>query len=249
MIINRCLKLASVKGYCRRAIRLPLLIVLALATLSCAESEIVDAKPTIDPSRYEAAMAAFTFQDSIFPPPEGGVVFVGSSTFRIWNQQLPKAMAPLEVIPRGFGGSTLKDVLHYADKIITPYRPRALVVYEGDNDISTYDVSPEAVRDGYLQLFDILQQASPGAQLYVVSIKPSINRVQAWPQQAAANELLKALCDEQPLMTYIDTASRMFDAQGELNHGLFIEDGVHLNGEGYRLWREVLREVLLVGEK
>ena len=254
----------------RNTVLASLLWVLALATVSCTENTAVENKaveniaenttediaesttkpstkkiPSLDPTRYDDAISSFLYKDTIFPPAKGGIVMVGSSSFALWNQQMPQDLAPLDVIPRGFGGSTLRDVLHFADKIITPYQPRALVVYEGDNDISSYGVTPEEMRDDYLTLFEILQQANAGARLYVVSIKPSISRTQFWPQQKAANRLLKTLCDRNPLMTYIDTASVMFDQEGVLNQSLFVEDGVHMNGQGYRLWREVIRGVLM----
>ena len=243
----------------RRGLLTPVLLILSLAIVSCAEESAVATKalenpqeaspeiPTLDPTRYDDAINSFLYKDKIFPPAKGGIVMVGSSSFALWNQQMPQDLAPLDVIPRGFGGSTLRDVLHFADKIITPYQPRALVVYEGDNDISSYGVTPQEMREDYLTLFDRLQQANAGARLYVVSIKPSISRTADWPQQQAANALLKAMCDEHPLMTYIDTARLMFDEQGALNHSLFV-DGVHMNGAGYRLWREEIRGVLMAHE-
>jgi hypothetical protein len=55
-------------------------------------------------------------------------------------------MKPLDVINRGFGGSQIAQVNHYVARIVINYRPRAVVLYAGENDLSwPWSKSPETV--------------------------------------------------------------------------------------------------------
>ena len=120
-------------------------------------------------------------------------------------------------------------------------------MYEGDNDIA-FGFSPEEIRDYFEQLFSILQEKNPGTRMYVVSIKPSIKREGLWPQQMAANRLLQDMCRTNVLMTYIDVATQMFNDKGHLNTSLFISDDLHMNKQGYALFAEKIKKVLMSRE-
>jgi lysophospholipase L1-like esterase len=213
-----------------------------------ANESAEDHFPMIEPERFEKEIKTFEFRDKVFPPHLDGVVFVGSSSFTLWNHRLHDDLSPLDVIGRGFGGSTIIDAIYYIDRIVTPYQPRAVVVYEGDNDIGRYGLTPTQVRDGFKRFFEQLQRLKSGARLYVVSIKPSILRQSAWSQQRAANRLLKEMCSTHELMTYIDVATPMFNAEGALNKALFIDDGLHMNEQGYKIWAQVLSNILFKKE-
>ena len=97
-----------------------------------------DLARSIDPLRYTEAIEAFEEQDLVSPPPTGAIVITGSSSITRWNKAMQKDLAPLTVIPRGFGGSTMQDVLHFIDRLAIAYKPRAIVIYEGDNDTGLY---------------------------------------------------------------------------------------------------------------
>ena len=97
------------------------------------------------PARWEEAIAAFEQQDKISPPPQDGIVFVGSSSIRLWD--VKKAFPDLPGINRGFGGSHMGDSDHFADRIVIPYKPRVVVVFAGGNDIAS-GTSPEQVCRG-----------------------------------------------------------------------------------------------------
>ena len=101
------------------------------------------------PARMEEAIAAFEQQDKISPPPQDGIVFVGSSSIRLWD--VKKAFPDLPGINRGFGGSHMGDSDHFADRIVIPYKPRVVVVFAGGNDIAS-GTSPEQVCENFKSL-------------------------------------------------------------------------------------------------
>ena len=200
-----------------------------------------------DPQRFEASIEAFEAQDLLSPPPEGAVVCVGSSSMRGWHATIAEDLTPLTVIPRGFGGSTMFDALYYTERIVTKYKPRAVLVYEGDNDIAS-DVSPETILEAFHAFLASVHAALPETRIYLLAIKPSIARWQLWPQMQAANALLKATCEANPLLTYIDIASPMLDESGEPKPDIFLEDDLHMNERGYALWTTAVRPILVEHE-
>ena len=135
-----------------------------------------------DPQRFEAAILQFEEQDQLDPPPEGAIVLTGSSSIARWNNEAKAALAPLTVIPRGFGGSVMHDVLHYLDRVALTYKPRAILIYEGDNDTGGSPPIPnELILDDLRQIIARVHEQLPATRIYVLSVKPSILRQNAWP--------------------------------------------------------------------
>jgi len=200
-----------------------------------------------DPQRFEEAIQAFEAQDKTAPPPEGAIVCIGSSSMRGWHGTIQMDLAPLTIIPRGFGGSTIHDALYYAERIVIAYKPRAVVLYEGDNDIAL-GISPEQVLETFFALAAKIHNALSQTRIYVLSIKPSIARWNFWPQMQEANQLLKAACEENGLLTYIDVASPMLNEHKEPKEEIFVQDMLHMNEKGYILWKATVRSVLLKSE-
>jgi lysophospholipase L1-like esterase len=152
-------------------------------------------------------------------------------------------MAPLAVVNRGFGGSTMADALKYAGRIVIPCRPRTVLVYEGDNDINR-GASPEQVAAQAEELAALLLGALPGVKLFFTGIKPSPSRVPLWPKFVEASRLIAEFC-RRAGHVYIDVAPAMLDASGSPRPELYVEDGLHMTPEGYRVWTGAVRPVLL----
>ena len=109
-----------------------------------------------DPTRYESSILAFEDQDFLSPPPNNAVLLVGSSSFGLWNEQAPADLLPFTVVPRGFGGSVMNDVIYYFDRIVAKYNPRAIVLYEGDNDLA-WGLSPKTILNQLDVLVDMIK--------------------------------------------------------------------------------------------
>jgi len=186
-----------------------------------------------DPRRYEQAVLAFEALADSIPTPEGAIVCLGSSSMRLWHRTIQADLTPLTLVPRGFGGSTMMDALYYAERLVIASRPRAVLLYEGDNDIAL-GISPAMVRRTFDALVAKIHQALPHTRLYVLAIKPSIARWTVWPEMRAANRLLKNSCESNPLLTYIDVASLMLSPDlGRPRPEIFTADSLHMNEKGY----------------
>ena len=201
--------------------------------------------PSVLAQGWEPAIRHFEEQDKVQPPKPGCIVFAGSSSFRFWDT-LESDMKPLDVINRGFGGSEFSDLDEYANRIVVAYRPRAVVVYEGDNDLAQGSPkTPEMVAGDFRKFVQIVHGALPDTWIYVVSIKPSKLRWSEWPRMKAANTLMQEYAGTQQRVQYIDVATSMFDANGNLPRDLFIADGLHPTAKLYAMWTAIIKPILL----
>jgi lysophospholipase L1-like esterase len=221
----------------RLAVRLLACLSLVLAVSAPAAAQTTD---------FEQAISAFESKDVKFPPPADAIVVAGSSTIRLWGA-IRNDLAPLEAIPRGFGGSTADDLDYYLDRIVLVHAPRAVVIYEGDHDLQV-GMTPEFILERMTSVVQRIGTALPEARVYLVSVKPSPKYFSLWPQAQVLNQMIEGLCQQTPRCTYVDTASSLFLASGKVNKALFRSDRVHLNAAGYAAWNGVLRPALLAGE-
>lgn len=192
---------------------------------------------TLD-SRWKASFDAFTAADQLQAPQAGGVLFVGSSSIRLWDG-LEQQFEGMRVLKRGFGGSRMQDVAAHVDRLVLPYRPRLIVVYAGDNDLAE-GRSPQQVLDSFMQFVEQVQAALPETRIAYLSIKPSPLRAALMPQAAQANALIAGYAASTPRLDYIDIYSRMLDAQGRPRADLYGGDALHLSPAGYALWRAAI---------
>ncbi len=196
-----------------------------------------------DPARWTATVNGFGARTATNAPPIGAIVATGSSSMRGWHGRIRADLAPLTVIPRGFGGSNLNDLLAFADRLVLAHRPRAVLVYEGDNDIAA-GVPAEQLRDVFLQFVAVLHARQPGLRVYLLAVKPSPSRWNKWPEARRANELLAASCAGDPRLTFIDVATPMLGADGQPKPEFYLKDQLHLTDAGYDLWRAIVQPVL-----
>jgi lysophospholipase L1-like esterase len=225
------------------------LAVLFLGGLSRIAGGQPAAPPKIDPLRFTAEIEAFEKEDKATPPPKDAIVVTGASSIRRWHPTIREDLAPLTIIPRGFGGSTMEDALYWIDRVAITYAPRAVVVYEGDNDTGRYQVPPAKIAEQFVAMVKKIHTALPKTRVYVIGIKPSVSRWEVWPVSVKANELLKAYADKEDLVEYIDVAKTMLQPDGHVMTDIFVEDNLHLNPKGYKIWSAAVRAVLIPAEQ
>lgn len=204
----------------------------------------VNAQRDIDPTRFEAAIQAFEAKDRMSMPPQGAIVLTGSSSIARWNSQAAAALAPLSVIPRGFGGSVMEDVLYYLDRVALTYKPRAILIYEGDNDTS-YHIPEDKIIGQFEQIVARVRADSAETRIYVLSVKPSIARQDVWPEAQQLSARLNAIAASDPMVHYIDVATPFLKADGTLMTDIFVEDGLHLNDKGNAIWGAAIKAGLM----
>jgi len=184
---------------------------------------------------------AFGEWDAKNTPPPDPVLFVGSSSIRLW----PTAdrFPDLVVVNRGFGGSKIADVDRYLDRVVLPYHAGVIVFYAGDNDIGG-GMTAEAVRDDYRRFVDRVLAAQPDTDIVFVAIKPSLQRWNLWPTMQAANGLIRDYSATRANLHYADIAAPMIRADGKPNPALFVEDGLHMTPAGYDIWTDVVGRIV-----
>ncbi len=190
---------------------------------------------------WEETIGQFETWDSKNTFPTNAVLFVGSSSIRMWPTA--DCFREIPVINRGFGGSHISDVNYFAERIVLRYEPEVIVFYAGDNDISG-GKSAQRVLDDYKKFVEMVQEKLPLTRIIFVSIKPSGSRWSVWPVMKEANMMVKDFCNSDGRLFYFDAASPLLDDEGKPKDELFLDDRLHLNGEGYRLWTELLKPVI-----
>lgn len=189
-------------------------------------------------SPWEKAFQAFEEQDRQRKPEPGGIVFLGSSSIRLW--ETAKAFPDLAIINRGFGGSQIADSVQFADRIAVPYAPRLIVFYAGDNDISS-GKTPDRVLTDFQALVKKIHEPLPKTRIAFIAIKPSPARWKQYERQTQANALVEEFVKSNDRLIYIDVVKPMLDDDGQPRADLFQKDGLHLNAEGYRLWNGIVK--------
>lgn len=194
-----------------------------------------------DPDRWETAIRAFEESDRADPPPPGGVVFLGSSSFRRWH--LERSFPGKELVNRGFGGSQMADAIRYLDRIVLPLKPRTLFLYEGDNDLAN-GKAPETVEVEFRDLVSRVHAALPETKIVFISIKPSIRRWHLIDSVRDANVRIRAVTETSDLLEFVDVVAPMLGASGEPRRDLFVEDDLHLTEAGYKIWAALVEPYL-----
>jgi len=188
---------------------------------------------------WRDSIAAFVAADRAQPPLPGGVLFVGSSSIRLWDTLETEFDALPVVTRRGFGGSRMADCTRHLKQLVAPHKPRLVLVYAGDNDLAE-GRSPAQVLESFIAFVDGVREALPATRIAFISIKPSPLRAALMPQAEATNALIRAYTQATPNTDYIDIYSAMLGPEGRPRAELFRDDALHLNTQGYALWKRII---------
>ena len=216
------------RSFTRRA-----LMALALLSLTAAASP--------PENRFAPELARFAELDQATPPKPCGFLFTGSSSIRFWKT-LDQDMAPYPVINRGFGGSQIADVTLYFDQVVTPYHPRAIFFYAGENDLWAAKKAPGEVTADFQAFMDLKDMRLGPVTVYFITLKPSKLRFTQLAEQAQVNDAVRAMAAKRPDLTVVDVVPTMLE-NGQPKD-IFVADGLHMTPAGYELWTQVVRPVL-----
>ena len=194
---------------------------------------------------FAGDIAAFKKEDSVRFPAKNQILFIGSSSFTRWTG-IQAAFPDHKILNRGFGGSSLADVINYADEIIFPYHPKQIVVYCGENDIAGADtVTGRMVFERFKTLFSIIRKKLPGVSIAYVSMKPSPSRWHMKEKMIEGNNLIRKFLAKQKQTKYISVWFAMLGPNGKPMSTLFVEDNLHMNHHGYAIWQKIIKPHLI----
>ena len=183
------------------------------------------------------------------PPAPGSIICIGSSHMQLWKS-VKEDLAPLTVYNYGIGGSRMTQAADlFIDNLAIPFKPRAVILYEGSNDINA-GTKPETVLANFQKIHRKLHAALPEARLYVLGVVPSPGkRFEKIAELKKTNELLAKECATQPWMKFIDTTSPLLGADGKPKEELFKPGDIHMLPAGYVVWKSVIAPVIVPAEK
>jgi len=193
-------------------------------------------------AKWEKEITAYEAADRAAPPPKGEVLFIGSSTIRLWKT-LAQDFPDHRVINRGFGGSQIVDATHFAPRIVFPYEPRVIFLRSGGNDIHA-GKSPEQVFADYLDFIKTVHAKLPQAEIIYIGLSPTIARIKEVEKGNTLNTLIKDHAAKNPRLKYIDCTDMTPGTDGKPRADLFVDDGLHFNAAGYKLLAERVRPFL-----
>lgn len=213
-----------------------LLSFLTLALIVCISS--------VHAQRYKDDINTILKWDKMYAPPANPILFTGSSSIRKWDD-LERTFSNYVVMNRGVGGAVTNDIIYYADQIIFPYHPRQIVLYVGENDLTEKGVTADTIFNRFKDLYTTIRSKLPGVPIVYISIKPSPSRVQYLPVAKQANALIRDYIAKQSHIVFVDVFQLMLDKTGNPRKELFVEDMLHMNGQGYAIWQKAVRPYLL----
>ena len=188
---------------------------------------------------------AFKQQDSLSVPPKNAILFAGSSSFRLWHS-IKDDFKGFSIINRGFGGSSLPDVIRYTEEILFPYQPKQVVIYCGENDFTVDKNLPvDSVVNRFANLFGMIRKRLPSTHISFVSMKPSPSRWHLREKMQQANQSINEFLGKQDNASYIDVWEAMLNESGLPRPEIFLKDSLHMNGLGYIIWKHKILPKLL----
>ena len=178
------------------------------------------------------------------PPQKGTILFLGSSSFTMW-QDVNDYFPSKNIVNRAFGGSSLLDLNFYSEELLKPYQPRQIVIYCGENDFAgNPKLKPSKALNRFKHFYRDIRKYYPNINVSYVSIKMSPSRENLWPKFVATNHLIKNFLAKQPNTSYIDITKAMEDGSGNVRRDIFLEDMLHMKPDGYRLWAKEIAPYL-----
>lgn len=218
--------------------KIVLLVFISLGLLACSFDGSAQA--------FKKEIDTFMKSDSLGMPAIGGILFVGSSSFTKWRD-IKEYFPGYPIINRGFGGSSLPDVINYAEQVIVKYKPKQIYIYCGENDIAGSDaVTSDTVLNRFKKLYSIIRKnLKKKTEVIFVSIKPSVSRWKLEQKFNEANALIQKFIESERHIIFLDVHTAMLEPDGMVKKDIFIQDQLHMNAAGYKIWQKIIAPTLL----
>ncbi len=220
-----------------------LLLFATISVISC--SPVRKMQGSDDVIKWEKDISDFARLDSLEKDPEHAVLFTGSSSIRLWKT-IREDMAPFPVIQRGYGGARIEDFAFYLKKVVFPHQFRALVLFVGTNNLTGggQDFKPEEIARYARYINRTVRSKYPDTPIFWIAITPTNSRWKVWDKIQETNTLIQKICNRSRDMYFIETANGYLGPDGLPRKELFVEDQLHQNREGYRIWAEIIKTAL-----
>ncbi|MBO9681515.1 MAG: G-D-S-L family lipolytic protein [Flavisolibacter sp.] len=215
-------------------------ILTLLLIFLCVEAVAQNSKPA-----FWQDIQNFRKQDSIQAPPAHPILFIGSSSFTRWSD-VQDYFPGYNILNRGFGGSTLADVLRYEEDVIFKYDPKQIVIYCGENDVASSDtITATTVFNRFQNLYSEIRAVYPNVPVVYISLKPSPSRWYLKEKAMAVNDLIENFLKNQNNAQFVSVWNDMLGPDGKPMPDLFVEDNLHMNAKGYAIWQKKIQPVLI----
>ncbi len=218
------------------------LLLILLILVSCSPLSKYRELPEV--KAWESEIQKFEQLDVSKSYPQDAILFAGSSSIKLWTN-IGKDMQPYNVIQRGYGGAKLSDFAVYADRIIYPHACSAIVIFIA-NDISgsESDKTPAEVAQLFRKTLYIIRRKFKDTPVFWISITPTAARWNVWPEIREANRLISKICKNHRNTYFINTEAVFLTKEGLPRTELFVDDKLHLNQNGYKLWAGIIKNEL-----
>ena len=172
-------------------------------------------------------------------PDKSGLIFYGSSSFRLWKS-LESDLSAYKAINLGFGGSTLSACSWFFERVMEGFKPTAIIIYAGDNDLGD-GRHPEEVFIFFKQLLSQIRIKFGDIPVGFISVKPSFKRWNIINSISYTNKIIEAEIKKEKGKTFfINIHSKMADDAGFPKKDLFQSEGLHINEKGYAIWKKII---------
>ena len=191
---------------------------------------------------YKKDVEVIKSYDNMYPQPTNPILFVGSSSIRLWKDFAQK-FGKYGAINRGIGGAVVNDIIRHTDDLIFRYKPRKIVMYVGENDLPNTTTTADSVLNRTIRLYNLIRTKLPDVPIVYICAKPSPSRDQFQTKAQEANRLIMNFFQSKPNVVYLDIYTPMLN-NGRSRPELFLDDMLHMNEKGYAIWEKKLAKHL-----
>jgi len=199
------------------------------------------AKPVDLEAKWGKSIATIEQKLKANPPKEGSTMFAGSSTVVRWK--LDDYFPQKDYTNVSFGGSKIAECVHFAPRIVQPYKPGTVVLACGGNDLAS-GISPEQVAEDFKDFVAAVRKTSPSCRVVFLSIKPTPKRLTLREKEDRANALIQEICKKGERLTFLDLTADLVDKDGKPKREMLVDDLLHPSHEAYVVIAARLKPIL-----